>query len=157
MRFTRQLCAMAAISAAFLLYPGISLGAVACVPQPGLANAPWLSAVKADRVSVPASAPAIAVLDSGVANVPELSGRVRSGYNVVSGDRNTNDIDGHGTAVAAIAAGATGIRGVSPSSPIIPIKIFDDRGQATPEDFIAGIERAVAARASVINISAEAL
>lgn len=114
-----------------------------------------VSAVHADQVSVPGSAPAIAVLDSGVAPVPELDGRLRPGYNVSSGDRNTNDIDGHGTAVAAIAAAAAGgVRGISPSSPIIPIKMFDDRGVSTPDDFIAAIERAVAANARVINISA---
>jgi subtilisin family serine protease len=113
--------------------------------------------VHADSISIPTRAPAIAVLDSGVASVPELAGRLRPGYNVAGGDQNTNDVDGHGTAVAAIAAAAAGgVRGVSPTSPIIPIKIFDDRGNSTPEDFVAGIERAVAAKAAVINVSASA-
>jgi subtilisin family serine protease len=153
-----MLGAWTAATAVFLGAAGTSAAAVDCTPRPATPNGYWLSAVKADRVGVPASAPSIAVLDTGIANVPELSGRLEPGYNVVSGDRNTNDIDGHGTAVATIAAGAAGgTRGVSPTSPVIPIKVFDDRGEATPEDFIAGIERAVAARASVINISGEGL
>jgi hypothetical protein len=128
---------------------------VDCAAKPPDPVGYQVSSVHADQVSIPSSAPAIAVLDSGVAAVPELNGRLRVGYNVSSGDQNTNDIDGHGTAVAAIAAGAAGgVRGISPSSPIIPIKIFDDRGASTPEDFIAAIERAVAANAGVINISA---
>ena len=109
----------------------------------------------ADQANVTAPVKAIAVLDSGVAQVPELGGRLRPGYNVATGDQNTGDIDGHGTAVASIAAAAAGgVRGVAPTSQIIPIKIFDDRGNSTPEDFVAGIERAVAANAAVINVSA---
>jgi hypothetical protein len=155
-RFQTTLGATSVVAAVVLMFSGASLAAVDCVPKPSTPNGYWLSAVHADEVGVPQSAPSIAVLDSGVANVPELSGRVRPGYNVVSGDQNTNDIDGHGTAVATVAAGAAGgVRGVSPSSSIIPIKIFDDRGEATAEDFIAGIERAVASRAAVINISGE--
>jgi Subtilase family len=114
-----------------------------------------ISATHADQTTIPRSAPAIAVLDTGIANVPELSGRIRQGSNVATGDSSTIDIDGHGTAVASIAAAASGgVRGVSPTSPVIPIKIFDDAGNTTPDDFIAGIERAVNSRAGVINISA---
>ena len=116
---------------------------------------PYLRAIKADQVATPATAPAIAILDTGVSDVPELRGRLRGGYNVVSGSQNVNDIDGHGTAVASLAAGAAGgVRGVSPTSPIIPIKVFDDRGDLAAEDLVAGIQRAVAADARVINISA---
>lgn len=98
------------------------------------------------------------MLDTGVADVPELRGRVRAGYNVTNDSANTNDIDGHGTAVASIAAAmAGGVRGISPSSPVIPIKVFDDRGQSGPEDLIAAIQRAIALKAGVINISASAL
>jgi subtilisin family serine protease len=117
-----------------------------------------VTAVHADQVPVPSTTPPIAVLDSGVASVPELGGRLRLGYNVASGTQTTNDIDGHGTAVATIAAGAAGgVRGISPTSPIIPIKIFDDRGESTAADFVAGIERAVALHAGVINVSAAGL
>jgi subtilisin family serine protease len=126
-----------------------------CASKPDNPVGYQVSAVRADAVGIPGSAPGIAVLDTGIASVPELQGRLRAGYNVATGDQSTNDIDGHGTAVASIAAAAAGgVRGISPTSPIIPIKIFDDRGQTTPDDFVAGIERAVAANAGVINISA---
>jgi subtilisin family serine protease len=127
---------------------------VSCTPKPDNPVGYQVVAVHAEQVDVPASTPAIAVLDTGVAEVPELQGRLRTGYNATSGGQNTNDIDGHGTAVAAVAAAAAGgVRGVSPSSPVIPIKIFDDRGESTPEAFILGIERAVALGAGVINVS----
>jgi subtilisin family serine protease len=114
-----------------------------------------ITATHADQVGVPQTTPPIAVLDTGVASVPELGTRLRPGYNVATGDYNANDIDGHGTAVASIAAAAAGgVRGVSPSSPVIPIKIFDDAGTSTADNFIAGIERAISAHAGVINVSA---
>ena len=114
-----------------------------------------LPEIRADHLAQPTSAPAIAVVDSGVASVPELQGRLRAGYDVAGGDANTNDIDGHGTAVASLAAAAAGgVEGVSPASPIIPIKLFDDTGNSTPDDFVAAIERAIALGAKVINISA---
>jgi hypothetical protein len=135
--------------------PGASAISVSCAQKPASPDGYEITTTSADKVTIPPSAPAIAVLDTGVANVPELNGRVRPGYNVATGGSNTNDIDGHGTAVASLAAAAAGgVRGISPTSPVIPIKIFDDAGQSGVDDLIAGIERAVAAHAGVINISA---
>jgi subtilisin family serine protease len=137
--------------------PGASAISVTCADQPSNPVGYAVSAVHADQVAAPATTPAIAVLDTGVAPIPELGTRLRTGYNVAGGSQNTNDIDGHGTAVASIAAAAAGgVRGISPSTPIIPIKIFDDRGESTPQDFVAAIERAVALNAGVINVSAAA-
>jgi subtilisin family serine protease len=131
-----------------------SAASVQCAPKPESPLDYQVSSVGADRVEPPPSTPAIAILDTGIAQVPELQGRIRPGYNVTNGGQNTNDIDGHGTAVATVAAGAAGgVRGVSPTSPVIPIKIFDDRGDSTAEDLVAGIERAIALGAGVINVS----
>jgi subtilisin family serine protease len=127
---------------------------VDCTSAPANPVGYEITATHADQVTVPTTPP-IAILDTGIANVPELAGRIRQGYNVATGDTSTNDIDGHGTAVASIAAAAAGgVRGISPSSPVIPIKIFDDTGSSSADDFIAGIERAVNAHAGVINVSA---
>jgi subtilisin family serine protease len=106
----------------------------------------------------PATTPPIAILDTGVSpSVPELTGRVRRGYNAATGTENTGDIDGHGTAAAAIAAAAPGgVRGISPSSPIIPIKIFDDTGRTGAAELVAGISKAIDLNAGVINLSVEA-
>ena len=106
-------------------------------------------------MQAPATTPPIAVLDSGVAPVPELEGRLRQGANVISGGSSATDTDGHGTAVASVAAAAAGgVRGVSPTSPIIPVKVFDARGETSAAWVIAGIRRAVALGAGVINLSA---
>jgi subtilisin family serine protease len=145
------------IAAALAALAGIASAAnaasVQCAPKPASPVGYQLAAVGGDRVEAPAATAPIAILDTGVSEVPELQGRLLPGYNVTNRSAKTNDIDGHGTAVAAVAAASGGVRGVSPTSPIIPIKIFDDRGDSTAEDFIAGIERAVGLGAGVINIS----
>jgi subtilisin family serine protease len=134
---------------------GAGAASVSCTDKPSSPVGYELESTHADEVAIPPAAPAIAVLDTGIANVPELSGRVRPGYNVSNGGPATNDIDGHGTSVASIAAAAAGgVRGVSPTSPVIPIKIFDDAGNSGVDDFIAGIERAISLNAGVINVSA---
>jgi subtilisin family serine protease len=128
---------------------------VTCTTAPSNPVGYFVTATHADQVTIPNTTPPIAILDTGVASVPELQGRIRPGYNVATGDTNSFDIDGHGTAVASIAAAkAGGVRGISPTSPIIPIKIFDDSGNSTADDFVSGIERAVTAHAGVINVSA---
>jgi subtilisin family serine protease len=130
---------------------------VTCADKPDDPVGYAVTAIRAQAVAVPPTTAAIAVLDTGVANVPELAGRLKAGYNVGNGTPNAGDIDGHGTAVAAIAAAAAGgVRGVSPSSPIIPIKIFDDTGQTGPEELVSGIARAIDENAGVINLSVEA-
>jgi subtilisin family serine protease len=141
-----------ALTVLFVLAPAAPALALQCVDKPQTMGY-QVTAVRADQVPPLAKTPAIAVLDSGVGQVPELDGRVRPGFDVTNGSRNTDDLDGHGTAVASVAAAAGGIRGVSPSSPVIPIKIFSDGGEASAEDFVAGIARAVDAKAGVINIS----
>jgi hypothetical protein len=126
-----------------------------CAPRPESATGYQVSTVGADRIAAPPSTPPIAVLDSGVASVPELAGRIREGANVVTGGRDTSDVDGHGTAVATVAAGAAGgVRGIAPTAPIIPIKIFNPRGEAGVREVIEGIRTAVKLGARVINISA---
>jgi serine protease len=147
-------CLLALCAAVAVASPAAAIS-VDCTPKPHDPVGYQLRAVNADTVGVPGSAPAIAVLDTGVAQVPELQGRLRAGSDVAGGGESTNDIDGHGTAVASIAAAAAGgVRGISPTSPIIPVKIFDDSGNSTAGDFVAGIERAVASNAAVINVSA---
>jgi subtilisin family serine protease len=148
---------LAAAAGALAFSQNAAAISVTCTDRPANPSGYAVTAIHADQVAVPATAPAIAVLDTGVAAVPELAGRIKPGYNVSDGTQNTGDIDGHGTAAASIAAAAAGgVRGVSPTSPIIPIKIFDDRGQAGPEDLVAGIAKAIDANAGVINVSADA-
>ena len=68
----------------------------------------------------------IAVVDTGVAEVPELAGRVAPGIDL-TGERDGVDRFGHGTPVAGLAAGTT--TGVAPGSHVVPVRIGDAEGR----------------------------
>src|SRR4051794_24895651 len=113
-----------AASAAGLLIAPVSAHAVGagCAPRPDSSSGYEVRAVKADLVESPPTTPPVAILDSGVAKVPELASRLRQGFDATRNRQGSGDTDGHGTAVASVAAAAPGgIRGISPTSPIVPI------------------------------------
>ncbi|MBK9180870.1 MAG: S8 family serine peptidase [Acidimicrobiales bacterium] len=102
---------------------------------------------------------ALAVLDGGVdPTLPALVGRV----DVLRGCRATNsrtldDVQGHGTAVAAVAAAGwgdpSGVAGLAPGVRVLSCKVLDDLGRGWSSDVAAGLRVAVDAGAAVINMS----
>jgi subtilisin family serine protease len=99
----------------------------------------------------------IAIVDTGVdATHPELAGKVLGGWSA-DGPAASNDVHGHGTAVAGVAAArgnnGAGIAGVAWNSPILPVRVGDESGQSTSSDIAAGILWAAANGAKVINVS----
>ena len=111
----------------------------------------------------------MAVIDTGVANVPELRGRIVASVDFtafeVGQDRNRGsggDRNGHGTHVAGIIA-AAGVnrhddtRGVAPGAQILDLKVLDDHGNGVAADVVKAIDYAVANKARykirVINLS----
>lgn len=110
----------------------------------------------------------IAVIDTGVARHPLLTGRLIDGGDFVAGGNGLRDCDGHGTAVAGIAAAAadpdTGFAGVAPAAEIISIRqsspsftVSAPGRQEQPagnlRSLASAVLRAVDLGASVINIS----
>jgi len=90
----------------------------------------------------------VAVVDSGVqSDHPALTGRVLPGYDFVHGDTNTNDDNGHGTAVAGIIAS------VCPGCRILPVKVLDEHRVGDWPTIAAGIVWAADNGAQVINLS----
>lgn len=103
----------------------------------------------------------VAVLDSGVQiNHPDLVSKLIPGGNTYDGG-SWEDKTGHGTAVAGIIGAASdlaeGVSSLAWQNPILPIRVTDDRGQATSWSLAAGINLAVQHRAKVINISFDTL
>ncbi len=103
----------------------------------------------------------VAVIDSGVANVPELRRRVVANVDFTGTSRTADDRYGHGTHVAGIIAGALDTRdgdgGVAPRAQIINLKVLDQNGAGFAADVIEAIDWAVANRIKfnirVINLS----
>jgi subtilisin family serine protease len=101
----------------------------------------------------------IAVLDTGVSVVGDLSTQVLPGRNFVAGGVDAHDDSGigHGTLVAGIAAATTdngiGIAGASWGASVLPVKVLDARGVGTDLQVAAGIVWAVDQGAKILNLS----
>ena len=100
----------------------------------------------------------VAVLDSGVNQIPELSGRVLPGFDPGGGD-GRRDRDGHGTSMAALIAGAGGgsdrLLGVAPRARILPVyAIQGERAAPLPQSTIVRlVHYAIDHGARVVNMS----
>ena len=101
----------------------------------------------------------IAILDSGVdTSHPDLAGQVVAGWNSVSGNSDTADINGHGTKVAGTAAAATdnaiGVAAIGFGANIMPVRITNrSDGYAYWSDIARGLTWAADNGADVANIS----
>ncbi|HEY9199604.1 MAG TPA: S8 family peptidase [Gammaproteobacteria bacterium] len=98
----------------------------------------------------------IAVIDTGInAAHPDLAGHVLKGYNSITGSTETSDGNGHGTHVAGILGAISndfGIVGIAYDAKILPVKMFDAKGNGTVNSLSAGI-RYTAGKARIINLS----
>jgi hypothetical protein len=128
-----------------------------------------------DATLLPASAtaPIVAVLDSGIAyeDWTDASGTYRrapafaatqfaAGWDFVNGDDHPDDDNGHGTAMATIIAGSASFSsaaipyvGPAAGATLLPVKVLDAQNQGTEFWLQEGIRYAVASGASVINLS----
>ncbi|MGH3241145.1 MAG: S8 family serine peptidase [Spirillospora sp.] len=106
----------------------------------------------------------VAVIDTGIDYTnPSLGGafgpghRVVAGRDLVNGDADPADDNGHGTHVAGIVAGSGTVTGVAPEATLTAYKVLDWRGGGYESDIVAGLQEAVDPanpyRADVVNMS----
>jgi serine protease AprX len=106
----------------------------------------------------------IAVIDSGIAPVPDLAGRITAFYDFTAGGIATwpSDAYGHGTHVSGLIAGSGAMSlgsypGIAPEARLIGLKVLDANGGGYTSDVIAAIEFAVVNRKllgiDIINLS----
>jgi subtilisin family serine protease len=100
----------------------------------------------------------VAVLDTGIdSNHPDLAGSLIAGYDVVNGDADAADDQGHGTASAAVIAARTnnglGHAGMCWRCSLMPVKVLAGNGFGTTAGLAAGIVWAVDHGADVVSMS----
>lgn len=129
--------------------------------DPLFAQQSYLAEIDWSPPEEPLRRPIVAVLDTGVAPVAELVGRIDipGAQSFVPGRLPLNDPEGHGTHVAGIIASATdngvGIAGIAYAT-ILPVTVgaaSGDQTGATTASLVQGIRYAISKRARIINIS----
>ncbi len=99
----------------------------------------------------------VAVIDSGVAQHPDLAGTFVKGTDLVDGTNGRVDPNGHGTHVAGIIAmtpnNNIGGAGLAPDVAIMPVVVADASGSVRAADSAQGIVWAVDHGADVLNMS----
>jgi hypothetical protein len=78
------------------------------------------------------------VIDTGTADVPDLAGRVQTGFSSIDGGAGNTDCHGHGTHVAGTVAGTT--YGIAKNATIVPVRVLDCTGSGTLFDVVEGID-----------------
>lgn len=78
------------------------------------------------------------IVDSGVNEVSDLSGRLVENVSFVPDGRGTGDCNGHGTPVATIAAGTT--YGIAKGAEVANVRVLGCDGSGSWSDFIAGLD-----------------
>lgn len=104
----------------------------------------------------------VAVIDTGIdLTHPDLKANVYPvNKTCVSGTRNANDDNGHGTHVAGTIAGinnSVGVVGVAPQAKLVAVKVLNKNGSGTWSSVICGIDwvaaNAVSLGIKVVNMS----
>lgn len=104
----------------------------------------------------------VAVIDSGVADHPDLKGNILNGVDAIAGGpgNGRGDDDGHGTAMAGLiaahghgAGNKDGALGIAPKAKILPIRDAIGKVQGLDKPVAAGIRWAIQHGAKIINIS----
>jgi serine protease AprX len=127
-------------------------------------NAPAAWALGLDGTGV-----GVAVIDSGIANVPDLNNTNVVYSQDFTGDPNNSaaDVYGHGTHIAGIIAGngaaSTGptdfytFQGIAPNVNLLNLRVLDANGEGTDSEVIAAIQTAIQLQSTynirVINLS----
>jgi hypothetical protein len=119
---------------------------------------PLIGAPAAWETSTGVGGPIVAVVDTGVdAGHADLGGRVLPGIDLVNGDTDASDDNGHGTHVAGILAAtgdnALGGAGVCWGCRILPVKVLGASGSGAYSTLASGITWAADHGAKVINMS----
>ncbi|MCX5199621.1 type VII secretion-associated serine protease mycosin [Streptomyces sp. NBC_00249] len=147
---------------------GLLLAGVAVTPAHAqtIRERQWhLNAMKADDIwkTSTGKGMTVAVIDSGVEEIPELEGQVLSGKDFAAGEKGykgdeRNDYEGHGTAMAALIVGSgkhpsgDGAFGLAPGAKILPVRVPHEFNDTRPS-WTAAIRYAAESEAKIINIS----
>lgn len=130
----------------------VALTAIGTLP---LAGCSWV--VAPPPAGVTGANVEVALLDTGVdLDHPDFRKAIAGGIDLINGDGEPQDDNGHGTGVAGVLAArrdGQGLIGVAPQVRIWFVKMLRHDEQGTISDLIRGIEWAVSREVEIINMS----
>ncbi|CAN2041699.1 Peptidase S8/S53 domain-containing protein [Candidatus Magnetomoraceae bacterium gMMP-15] len=116
-----------------------------------------LSENKFNYIPGPEGAAPVAILDTGLRQLPGLEDFVLASLDSLNPEIPISDSLGHGTQMALIAAGLVKPMGIyedaATHNPIIPIKAFDENGMTSDFNLMQSIDFALANGARVMSLS----
>ncbi|MFS0704312.1 S8 family serine peptidase [Cellulomonas sp. 179-A 9B4 NHS] len=121
--------------------------------------APYLDLVRLPRAweTGTGAGVVVAVVDTGVSDHEDLAGVLLPGIDLVEGDTDVFDMNGHGTLVAGAVAAQGGNRlgavGAAHDASVLPVRVLDTFGEGYDSDIAEGITWAAQNGADVINLS----
>ncbi len=112
--------------------------------------------------SLPEDGATVAVLDSGIARHPDLTGKLLAFRDFVNHRRFPYDDSGHGTHICGIICGSGVLsngdyRGIAPAARLVVGKVLDEKGDGSTDNMLAGMRWIEEIRAQyhirILNIS----
>jgi hypothetical protein len=120
-------------------------------------SVPWgiqeIGGIEAQNIGANGTSIKIAILDTGIANHPDLA--VKGGASFVEG-ADFSDDNGHGTHVAGSISALNnemGVIGVAPEAEIYSLKVLDRNGSGSYSNVIQAIEWAIDNQINIISMS----
>lgn len=100
---------------------------------------------------------AVAVMDTGIAQHPDLGDKVLARVDFVHDGTTSFDPAGHGTHIAGIIAANGGMKGVAPDAKLVSLRVLDAHGAGTLADVVRAfdwlLQHRTQYRIKVVNLS----
>ncbi len=99
----------------------------------------------------------VAIMDTGIAIVPDLQGKVRARIDFVHDGNPLADPGGHGTFIAGLIAANGGMKGVALNASLVSLRVLDANGRGTLSGVVAAfnwvLQQGQSTKVDVLNLS----
>jgi hypothetical protein len=99
----------------------------------------------------------VAIMDTGVAEHPDLRGKVRARLDFVKDGNLLADPGGHGTFIAGLIAADGGMKGVAPDASLVSLRVLDANGNGMMSNVVKAFNWVLAQRrtnkVNILNLS----
>ncbi len=99
----------------------------------------------------------VAIMDTGIADHPDLLGKVRARIDFVNDGNPLADPGGHGTFIAGLIAANGVMKGVAPNASLVSLRVLDANGRGTLSSVVAAfnwvLQQGQSTKVDVLNLS----